>query len=149
MSAINGLSAIDVISGSDLIAIYSQQNGDARKTSVYKFANSVAALGGGKPFYQTFVATASFSITPDSHMEGDWVTLSGSSVSGNIILPNPIIDLQEITVTLLNSTITVNNWLMVSGAPIYTIATPSKIRSATFRYMSSLSAWVIIGSHYN
>lgn len=127
MASINQLNSIDTPSGSDLLALYSQSNGDARKLSL---ANLMAfiARSFASPQFQTQWATpggTSFAIQVNDSGQNTWLIINPPSgvASGAITLPSisNCVDGQEILVNCSQQidsfTVNGNGAIEVKGAP--------------------------------
>lgn len=152
MPTINQLNAVDKLSVSDLLAVYSQQNGDARKASLGLLLDFIAAQAsqssGG--FVKQFAAPNASAQTVQVQDAADsvWliVTPSATFASGIIQLPakENCADSQEVLVTYVNGVTGLavdGNGAQVVGAPI-TIAANGFFR---LRYEAVMGIWYRVG----
>lgn len=133
MPTINQLSAIDTPSGSDLLALYSQSNGDARKMSLSNLlawidANTPAVVSSSQPQFVTQYAAPSATGFTVQILDGSanvWLILTPTAgfAAGTIKLPavSQCIDKQEVLVNCTQqvTTLTVdgNGATAVTGEP--------------------------------
>lgn len=153
MSTIPQLSATDDLSAGDLVPVYVQTNGDARKASVTRFLEYMQANltfpspgTGVSQFvvqYASPVATG-FTVTLNANSNNQWLVLSptGAFAAGTIVFPAPanLADNQEIIIacTQAITALTVNgNGATVIGAP----STVSQYGSFRFKYNLLGNAW--------
>ncbi len=151
MPTINQLSQMSQVSGADLLAVYSSNNGDARKLSISALLNY---------FQQTFasptmatsvyVPTTGFSIAvPTPVSQQQWMLLqpAGTLASGTITLPlntatpdgtEVLITSTQIVTTL---TISLNGATAANGAP----TTLAANGFARLRFVLSTNSWYRIG----
>lgn len=127
MPTINQLSAVDSVTGSDQLPIYSSEAGDARKASLNVLKdwlqNQLSYLS---QFFKQFAAPSAtgFSVTLNNDSQSVWLVLTpvAGYAAGTLVLPAVAncVDQQEI---LVNSTqavtaLTVSgNGSTVTGAP--------------------------------
>lgn len=127
MATINQLSAINTLSGSDQVPVYSSQNGDARKASLSTFLDYVEA-NFASPQYTTQYASPSvngFVVTVASTTQPTWLLLTptGAFATGTIVLPAAasIADGTELLVYSSQDvsalTVSLNGATAVNGAP--------------------------------
>lgn len=151
MSTINQLNAIDTPSGSDLLPIYSQSNGDARKISLTNLASwmmkQVASAINLITQYAAPSATG-FTIQVQNASDSVWlvVTPTGTMAAGTIKLPElaNCVDKQELSCNTTNAvtSLTVDgNGSTVTGAPT-TLAANGFFR---LRYDAVTSTWYRVG----
>lgn len=151
MPTINELNAIDQPSGSDLIPIFSQQNGDSRKISFSNFAKWLASQSSAPGALVTQYAAPSatgFTATITDNSNSAWLILTPTAgfAAGTIKLPSKAnaADRQEVLVncTQTVTTLTIDgNGATVKGAPTTLVA------NAFFRlrYDAVLATWYSIG----
>ena len=147
MPTINELNSQDTLSISDLIAIYSYGNGDARKTSLNNlavFLSSIITVTDNKITQYAAPNATGFTVTISATNSSIWLILTpvAGYAAGTIVLP-PIancVDRQEILVNTTQAvtalTIT-GNGSSVSGAPT-TLAAGSSFR---LRFDIVTSTW--------
>ena len=150
MSNINQLNQIDTLSQSDLLVVWQQQNGDARKVSAYtlgQFILSLLVAGKAARQYSAPSATG-FSVTVTDNQSDVWLTITpvGAYAAGTIVLPAVAncVDQQEITIncTQAVTTLTINgNGSTVTGAPT-TIAQNGYFK---LKYDDIMSVWYRVG----
>lgn len=151
MPTINELNAIDQPSGSDLIPIFSQQNGDSRKISFSNFATWLASQSSDPGALVTQYAAPSatgFTATITDSSSSAWLILTPTAgfAAGTIKLPSKAnaADRQEVLVncTQAVTTLTIDgNGATVTGAPT-TLAANAFFR---LRYDAVLATWYRIG----
>lgn len=127
MTAINQLNAADQLSGSDLLPLYSQANGDARKISLTNFLNWLEsqqiATQDNKITQYAAPLTASTVLLTDTQ-NSVWLILTPAGTIAALTLKLPLvancIDRQEILVnsTQIVTALTIDaNGSSVIGAP--------------------------------
>jgi len=153
MATIPQLSATDTLTGGDLIPVYVQAAGDARKASMTRFlafmqANLVfpstsTGVSQFVPQYASPVATG-FTVTLNANSNNQWLILSplAAYAAGTITFPPQasLADNQEIIIasTQAITALTINgNGPSVIGAP----ATVSQYGSFRFKYNALGNAW--------
>jgi hypothetical protein len=152
MTTIPQLSATDTLTGGDLVPVYVQASGDARKASMTRFlafmqANlvfpTVTAVSQFVPQYASPVSTG-FSVALNANNSNQWLILSptGPLAAGTIVFPPQVnlADNQEIIIasTQAITALTINgNGPSVIGAP----ATVSQFGSFRFKYNALGNAW--------
>lgn len=151
MPTINQLNAIDQPNSSDLIPVFSQQNGDSRKISFYNLAKWIFAQSTNPGAMVTQYAAPSatgFAVAIADNSSSAWLILTptGGFAGGTITLPSKFsaVDGQEVLVncTQAVTTLTINgNGATVTGAPT-TLAANGFFR---LRYDAVLSTWYRIG----
>lgn len=131
MSAINQLSAVSSLNASDLIAVWSSPNGDARKASMTVLAQAMQSLAGAPKngMLTQYIApnTTGFSVLINPIQSGQNVYLlmtpTGAFAAGTITLPflSTAADGQEVLVTSTQAvtalTVNGNGAVAVNGAP--------------------------------
>ena len=151
MPTINQLSAVDSLLASDLVPIFSQANGDARKSSLTLLAEFIQTLitstDDKRTQYYAPQATG-FSVQIDGTGQSIWLIMTpiAGLAAGTIILPlvAGVLDKQEILVntTQLVTTLTINaNGATVVGAPT-TLAANAFFR---LRFDGVLKTWYRVG----
>jgi len=127
MPTINQLNAIDTPSASDLLPIYSQSNGDARKISLGNFLNFLAKSF-ASPEFQTQFNTpggSGFNIQVNDSGQNTWLIINPAAgyAVGAITLPavGNAVDGQEVLVNCSQQvaafTVNGNGAIAVQGAP--------------------------------
>lgn len=127
MPSINQLNTIDQISGGDLLPVYSQANGDARKLSLTNFVNWLntqsVSTGDGKVTQYSAPTTGSTVLLTDNQ-SSIWLLLTPAGTLSTLTLKLPLqancVDKQEILVnsTQAVTTLTIDgNGSTVTGAP--------------------------------
>lgn len=151
MATINQLSAITDVSVSDLMVVYSQDNGDARKLSLSNLLSFFESNFASPEFStQLYVSISGFSIAISSSPSSNkWVLIqpAGALATGTIVLPlnTETVDGTEVMVT---STQTITT-LTVSGngaAQLY--GAPTTITGGSFfkmRYYANTNSWYRVG----
>lgn len=126
MATINQLNAADQISGSDLLALYSQANGDARKLSLTNFVTwlntqSIVTVDSKTTQYSSPVAAATVQVTDAGNSIWLILTPAGGLATLTVKLPQVANadDKQEILVnttqTITALTIDANGGTVVGG----------------------------------
>jgi len=152
MSTIPQLSATDTLTGGDLIPVYVQASGDARKASMTRFlafmqANltfpTLTGVAQFVPQYASPVATG-FTVALNANSNNQWLIMSplAAYAAGTITFPPQasLADNQEIIIasTQAITALTINgNGPTVIGAP----ATVSQYGSFRFKYNLLGNAW--------
>ncbi len=151
MTAINQLNAADQLSGSDLLPLYSQANGDARKISLTNFLNWLEsqqiATQDSKVTQYAAPLTASTVLLTDSQ-NSVWLILTpaGTIAAATLKLPlvSNCIDRQEI---LVNSTQIVTA-LTIDGNGSSVIGAPTDLTANGFfrlRWDAVMKTWYRVG----
>ena len=157
MSTINRLNSIYTPSGSDLLPVYSQTNGDARKLSLsnlqqWLIDNAPAASSGSQPQFITQYAAPSATGFTVQILDGSnnvWLILTPTAgfAAGTIKLPDAskCVDKQEVLIncTQAVTTLTING----NGATAVTGAPTALASNAFFRlrFDSATSSWYRVG----
>lgn len=150
MSQINQLSTIDSLSGTDLIAIFSSENWDARKASLNTllqfFRSSFAAPNVAVQFS---VPTTGFSIPIASGNTSTWCVLqpAGTLAAGTVTLPLNTVTLDGTEVTVTSTQIITAFTLSLNGATAAFGAPTTLAGNAFFkmRYYLATNSWYRIG----
>lgn len=151
MPTINQLNNVDTPSASDLLPIFSQQNGDARSLSLanlMKWMQSLSTSAGQlQTQYSAPSATAFTAVVTDSS-NSTWLILTptGAFAAGTIKLPSKAasLDGQEVVVNTTQAVTALTmdgNGSTVTGAPT-TLAANAFFR---LRYDAVMSTWYRIG----
>jgi len=151
MPTINQLTAVDSVQASDLLPIFSQANGDARKTSLTTLAAFIQTLITSTDDKRTQYAAPNatgFSVQINNDALSVWLVLTpvAGYAAGTLVLPAVAlcVDKQEILVntTQLVTALTINgNGATVSGAPT-TLAAGSFFR---LRFDGVTDTWYRVG----
>lgn len=135
MTTINQLASVDKLSASDLVAIFSTQNGDARKASITVLAAAVQALmtAPGNLQTQYFAPNATgynVLVAPVQNGASVWLLMTPTVdfAAGTITLPAlaTVQDGQEVLVSSTHAvtalTVAGNGAVAVNGAPTSLVA---------------------------
>lgn len=151
MPTINQLSAVDSVQAGDLLAIFSQNNGDARKCSLSLLATFIQTLITSTDDKRTQYAAPNatgFSVQINNDDLSIWLILTplAGYAAGTLVLPAVAlcVDKQEILVntTQLVTALAVNgNGATVVGAPT-TLAANAFFR---LRFDGVLDTWYRVG----
>jgi hypothetical protein len=151
MPTINQLTAVDAVQAGDLIPIFSQANGDARKTSLTTLAAFIQTLITSTDNKQTQYSAPSatgFSVAVVGTGLSIWLVLTplAGYAAGTIVLPPVagVLDKQEILVntTQAITALTINaNGATIVGAPT-TLAAGGFFR---LRFDAVLDTWYRVG----
>lgn len=151
MTAINQLNAADQLSGSDLLPLYSQANGDARKISLTNFLNwlesqQIATQDNKVTQYAAPLTTSTVLLQDDQNSV--WLVLTPAGTIAALTLKLPLvsncIDRQEILVnsTQIVTTLTFDaNGSSIIGAPT-TLAANGFFR---LRWDAVMKTWYRVG----
>lgn len=141
MATINQLSATDTLSGGDLLPVYKQNQGDARKcsiTTLMYYVNANVTTVTQNTQYAAPAATG-FSVTVNTG--NVWLILAPVSTyaAGAIVLPTGATDKDTVTVncTQIVTSLTVSSGATVVGAPT-TLAANGFF---TMRFDAATSTW--------
>ena len=150
MSAINNLNAADSINGSDLVPIWSQYSGDARKIS----ANMLADFVGANVSFvdavesQYFAPLTGTTLSVLDNKGAVWLILTPAGTLANLTLLLPavanVLDHQELVV---NSTQTLTA-LTINGNGASVVGGPTTLAANGFfrlRFDAVLKTWYRIG----
>ena len=151
MPTINELNAVTQVSGSDLLPVFSQSNGDARKLSLTNFATWLSGqMTNSNNLVTQYAAPSSggFTVQVQDASNSVWLILTptGTLGSGLIKLPAKAssIDQQELLVNSTNEVTALTfdgNGSTVTGAPS-TLAAGGFFR---LRYDAVTSTWYRVG----
>tara|TARA_R110000787_G_scaffold84374_4_gene180891 strand:+ start:4992 stop:5432 length:441 start_codon:yes stop_codon:yes gene_type:complete len=146
MSTINRLSSTDTLAAGDLLAVYKQSQGDARKaslTTLMTFINANLTVSGAQITQYAAPSSTGFSVTVGAG--GVWLILTptGTFANGAIVLPDGPTDKDLVTVncTQIVSALTVTSAKTVTGEP--TALTANGFFS--MRYDAATGAWFRVG----
>jgi hypothetical protein len=151
MTTIDQLNSIDTPSGSDLLPIYSFQNGNARKLSISNFVAYILSSF-ASPTYQTqysIPGATGFTIAVNNTSSNTWLVINPASAyaTGAITLPDvaKCVDGQELIVNCSQqiTTFTVNGGgaIAVNGAPT-SLAADDFFR---LRFQKQTQSWYRVG----
>jgi hypothetical protein len=145
MTNINQLTAVDTLSGADAVPIWSQGQGDTRRTSMTTIAAYVAEQSATLPQVRQYAAPVTGATVTVGQPNPTWLVLTGSGTiaSLTIALGSDPADLQEVTVSATGevTTMTVSGTAPVIGAPS-TIAPGGWF---SMRYDAATPAWRRVG----
>ena len=151
MPTINQLNNVDTPSASDLLPIFSQQNGDARSISLANLMKWMQSLSTSAGQLQTQYAAPSatgFTAVVTDSSNSTWLILTptGAFAAGTIRLPSKAasLDGQEVVVNTTQAVTALTmdgNGSTVTGAPT-TLAANAFFR---LRYDAVMSTWYRIG----
>ena len=157
MPTINQLNSIDTPSGSDLLPLYSQTNGDARKLSLsnlqqWLIDNAPAASSSSQPQFITQYAAPSATGFTVQILDGSnnvWLILTPTAgfAAGTIKMPDAskCVDKQEV---LINCTQQINALTINGNGATAVTGEPAVIAADDFfrlRFDSSTSSWYRVG----
>lgn len=145
MANINQLSTLSTLQGGDLLAVWSTNNGDSRKSSITTLMNYVNAnvtTVTQNTQYASPAATG-FSITVNTGNVWLLMTPVSTYAAGSVILPAGASDKDTVTVncTQIVTSLTVSSGATVVGAPT-TLAANDFF---TMRYDGATTSWYRIG----
>jgi hypothetical protein len=145
MANINQLSTLSTLQGGDLLAVWSTNNGDSRKSSITTLMNYVNAnvtTVTQNTQYASPAATG-FSITVNTGNVWLLMTPVSTYAAGSVILPAGASDKDTVTVncTQIVTSLTVSSGATVVGAPT-TLAANDFF---TMRYDGATSSWYRVG----
>lgn len=151
INQLNGYASTANISGSDLLAVYSQVNGDARKLSLTNFATWIASqitTSDNKITQYSAPSATGFTTLVNDSSSSVWLILTptGGFAAGTIKLPilANCVDKQEVLIncTQAITTLTIDgNGSTVTGAPT-TLAANAFFR---LRYDFVTHTWYRVG----
>lgn len=141
MATINQLSATDTISGGDLLPVYKQNQGDARKCSITTLMDYVNANVTTVTQNTQYAAPAATGFSVTVNTGNVWLILTPVSTyaAGAIVLPTGATDKDTVTVncTQIVTSLTVSSGATVVGAPT-TLAANGFF---TMRFDAATSTW--------
>jgi len=145
MATINQLSATDTLTGGDLLPVYKQNQGDARKCSITTLMGYVNANVTTVTQNTQYAAPAATGFSVTVNTGNVWLILTPVSTyaAGAIVLPAGASDKDTVTVscTQIVTSLTVSSGASVVGAPT-TLAANGFF---TMRYDGVNSTWVRVG----
>ena len=151
MPTINQLNAADQVSGSDLLALYSQANGDARKISLTNFMNWLEtqqlATADNKITQYAAPLAASTTLLTDNQ-NSVWLVLTPAGTLATATLKLPLLaNVLDKTESLVNSTQAVTTLTLdANGASI--VGDPTALAANGFfrlRFDAVLKTWYRVG----
>lgn len=155
MTTINQLTALDTPSGSDLLPIYSQTNGDARKISLanlLEWIQSSLSPSGAVPEFVTQHAMPSstgFNVQINDASNNVWLILTPTTglAAGTITLPAVAhcVDKQEV---LVNCTQQVTTLTVAGNGAAAVTGEPSSLAADdrfTMRFDDATKSWYRVG----
>lgn len=141
MATINQLSATDTLTGGDLLPVYKQNQGDARKCSITTLMDYVNANVTSVTQNTQYAAPAAtgFSVTVNTGNVWLIITPVSTYAAGAIVLPTGASDKDTVTVncTQIVTSLTVSSGATVVGAPT-TLAANGFF---TMRFDAATSTW--------
>lgn len=141
MATINQLSATDTLSGGDLLPVYRQNQGDARKCSITTLMDYVNANVTTVTQNTQYAAPAATGFSVTVNTGNVWLILTPVSTyaAGAIVLPTGATDKDTVTVncTQIVTSLTVSSGATVVGAPT-TLAANGFF---TMRFDAATSTW--------
>lgn len=141
MATINQLSATDTLSGGDLLPVYKQNQGDARKCSITTLMDYVNANVTTVTQNTQYAAPAATGFSVIVNTGNVWLILTPVSTyaAGAIVLPTGATDKDTVTVncTQIVTSLTVSSGATVVGAPT-TLAANGFF---TMRFDAATSTW--------
>lgn len=141
MATINQLSATDSLNGGDLLPVYKQNQGDARKCSITTLMDYVNANVTTVTQNTQYAAPAATGFSVTVNTGNVWLILTPVSTyaAGAIVLPTGASDKDTVTVncTQIVTSLTVSSGASVVGAPT-TLAANGFF---TMRFDAATSTW--------
>jgi hypothetical protein len=147
MTSINKLSALDTLTGSDLLAVWATGQGDTRKaslTTLMSYLQSALSLPGALTTQYAAPSATGFSVTVTTGNTWLLLTPTGTFATGTIVLPSTATDKAEVSVncTQIVTALTVSaGGTTVTGGPTALAANGF----FTMRYDAATSAWYRVG----
>lgn len=151
MPTINELNAATQISGSDLLPIFSQSNGDARKISITTLLQYIARSFASPEFQQQWATpgASGFAIQVNDSANNTWLIINpaGGYAAGSIVLPSVsnCVDGQEI---LVNCSQQVNSFSVDGNGAIAVQGAPTALGADDFfrlRFQYQTKIWYRVG----
>lgn len=151
MATINQLTALDTLQSGDLLPIYSQANGDARKTSLTAlsaFVQSSTTSADNKQTQYSSPSATGFSVQVNGTGQSIWLVLTplAAYAAGTIVLPPVagVLDKQEL---LVNTTQAITT-LTVTPNGASTLGLPTSLAQYAYfriRFDAVLKTWYRVG----
>jgi hypothetical protein len=143
MTSINKLSAIDSLTGGDLLAVWATNQGDTRKaslTTLVSYLQSTLSLPGSLTTQYAAPSATGFTATVADGNTWLLLTPTGTFATGTIVLPSTATDKAEVSV---NCTQIVTSLTVSAGGTTVTGAPTSLAANGyfTMRYDAATSAW--------
>lgn len=151
MSEINQLNSIDNISGSDLLAVWSQYNGASRKISFSSFLSwldSQSIVTQDNKITQYSAPTTGATIQIDDGGSSVWLILTPAGTLANLTLKMPLVSgVEDKTELLVNSTQILTSLAFdANGATM--VGVPSTLAANGYfrlRFDAVLDTWYRVG----
>ena len=143
MTSINKLSALDTLTGGDLLAVWATNNGDTRKaslTTLVSYLQGALSLPGALSTQYAAPSASGFTVTVAQGNTWLLLTPTATFAAGAIVLPSAATDKSEVSVncTQIVTSLTVSaGGTTVTGAPT-TLAANGFF---TMRFDAATSAW--------
>lgn len=143
MTSINKLSALDTLTGGDLLAVWATNNGDTRKsslTTLVSYLQGALALPGDLSTQYAAPSATGFTVTVAEGNTWLLLTPTGTLAAGTIVLPSAPDDKAVVIVvcTQIVTTLTVSaGGTTVTGAPITLAAN----QGFEMRFDAATNAW--------
>lgn len=143
MTSINRLSALDALSGGDLLAVWAASQGDTRKASMTlltSYLQGALTLPGTLTTQYAAPSATGFTVTVSDGNTWLLLTPTGTFATGTIVLPSTATDKAEVSVncTQIVTALTVSaGGTTVTGAPT-TLAANGFF---TMRFDAATSTW--------
>jgi hypothetical protein len=145
MTNINQLTAVDTLSGGDAVPIWSQGQGDTRRTSMTTIAAYIAEQTATLPPVRQYAAPVTGATVTVGQPNPTWLVLTGTGTLADLTISLGLdpADLQEVTVSATGQ-ITA---LTVSGTAPVLNAPTSIVAGGWFsmRYDAATPAWRRVG----
>lgn len=148
MSTINQLNAADSVKAGDLVPVYIQTNGDARKVAmsvIASYINSTLASVDSKNTQYSAPSATGFTVNVTDSSSSVWLVLTptGTMAAGTIKLPSSsnAVDKQEV---LVNSTQAVTSLTVDGNGATAVTGAPTTLAANAFftvRYDAVTSTW--------
>ena len=142
MTQINKLSATDTVAASDLLAVWSQSNGDTRKAAVsvlQAFMQANLTFSAGKPATQYASPLTGTTVTVTG-TDDVWLVLTpaGTIATLTVALPDAPVNKQEVAVSASQTVtaLTLSGGTVIGGPTTMGAASPFRLR-----YEGVAGAW--------
>ena len=151
MPTINQLNSIDAPNASDLLPVYSQNNGDARKLSIYNLLAYISKQFASPAFTNQWATPGAtgFSIQVNDSGNNTWLIINPAAgyASGSITLPavSNCVDGQEV---LVNTSQAVASFTVNGNGAISVVGAPSSLSAGDFfrmRFQYQTKIWYRVG----
>lgn len=143
MTSINKLSALDTLTGGDLLAVWATSQGDTRKaslTTLLSYLQGALSLPGALTTQYAAPSATGFSVTVTNGNTWLLLTPTATFATGTIVLPSTAVDKAEVSVncTQIVTALTVSaGGTTVTGEPTALAANGF----FTMRFDAATSAW--------